>query len=125
MLYAGGKQYLYLYDPKPRTDGIVIDSEHRVILRHIMKTVTPGLPLKGTILLPKTQYNRQAANDYTSCGVYVCRYAKDLVTNGCIRFTETFNVQLERQTICSILEELYRNQNHKSSPRTNNSRSNN
>uniref|UniRef100_A0A914DKN2 Uncharacterized protein n=1 Tax=Acrobeloides nanus TaxID=290746 RepID=A0A914DKN2_9BILA len=48
------------------------DDNHRTILRQIMKSITSGSKLQGTIMLPRFDYNRQPDDEFS-----VCYYAKE------------------------------------------------
>ena len=107
-----GKQYFHLYDPKPHKDKHnkpILNNYHCIILRHILNTVTPGSSIKGFISLPRTKYNCQADADFSSCGVHVCHYAKEYANNRSIHSNTTFNIHLERNSICEFFNSIYNN----------------
>jgi hypothetical protein len=58
-LGISGKHFFIMYDPKRNEQGkSIFEDDHRAILRHILKTITPESKLQGTITLPRIDYNR-------------------------------------------------------------------
>ena len=106
-----GTTVCQLYDPLLNSTNDVlltpvVNEEYCVILQHILRTVIPGRSLRSSIVLPPAPYNRQATNDFSSCGVFVCFYARQYLENGFIYFVPSLDIQQERQNISRLVRSV-------------------
>lgn len=103
---ANGDGVLTVYDPKKNP----LQPWLRDTLRRVLNYLHPTKECKGRIMPAKENFNKQSDDDGSSCGIYICFYAKNYLMNNRKTRVENFSLETERHHIYNVIIEIAENE---------------